>query len=60
MEKIKKFLNKKINKMGAEMSISTIIVLIVCLALLIFVFIFSGSLRSYLLSLMDRFSLRGR
>jgi hypothetical protein len=58
--KINIFLNKKIYKKGVEMSMSTIITLIICIALIIFVFIFSGAIRTYILSILERFTLRGR
>jgi hypothetical protein len=50
----------KFNKKGVEMSMTMVITLIILVALIIFVFIISGNLRSYLLSLTDRFSFRGR
>lgn len=54
------FLYKKLNKKAVELPLSTIIILIISIALIVFVFIFSGSMRTFILSLLDRFSLRGR
>ena len=41
------------------MSISTIMVMILIIAFIIIIILFSGNLRTYILSLLDNFSFRG-
>jgi hypothetical protein len=58
--KMKNFFNTRFNRKGFEISASTIIILIICIAVIIFAVIFAGSLRTYIISIIERFTLRGR